>query len=338
MKLLIVAQRVDRADPILGFFHRWIAEFARRCERVIAVGQAVGEFDLPSVTVLSLGKEQGMPRWLQILRFWRILWTRRREYDAAFVHMSPIWVVLGCPILAFLRKPVFLWYEVRRGGRVLRWAVGCARKVFSATGQGVPFFSGKTSIMGHGIDTDVFRPSSSDERDPHLLLTVGRLTPIKHHELFLETLAALPAPYRLFIAGGTVTEDDRAYEERLIAAMREHGIAERVTARFVRHDALPPLFGSAALFLHAGGGGLDKVLLEAMACGCIVLTTSFVARGILPDPCLAEPDTFLEKARALLALPPETRQALAGDLRRRVVERHSLPKLIETLVAKMAGG
>jgi hypothetical protein len=58
MKLLIVTQRVDRRDPILGFFHRWIMEFAGQCEQVIAIGQAKGSFDLPgNVIVVCLGKE-----------------------------------------------------------------------------------------------------------------------------------------------------------------------------------------------------------------------------------------------------------------------------------------
>ncbi|MBI4086504.1 hypothetical protein HY416_00780 [Candidatus Kaiserbacteria bacterium] len=59
MKLLICTQTVDRGDPTLGFFHEWIAEFARHCERVIVVCLFEGEHSLPeNVTVLSLGKER----------------------------------------------------------------------------------------------------------------------------------------------------------------------------------------------------------------------------------------------------------------------------------------
>ena len=32
MKLLIITQKVDSADPILGFFHQWVEEFAKHCE------------------------------------------------------------------------------------------------------------------------------------------------------------------------------------------------------------------------------------------------------------------------------------------------------------------
>lgn len=58
MRLLIVTQKVDKNDPILGFFHRWIEEFSKHCEKLTVICLQAGEFKLPAnVTVLSLGKE-----------------------------------------------------------------------------------------------------------------------------------------------------------------------------------------------------------------------------------------------------------------------------------------
>src|SRR2546430_1831582 len=109
MRLLIVTQAVDRADPILGFFHRWIEGFASRVEHVSVIGQRVGEYSLPpNVSVHSLGKERGLSRWRQTILFWRLLWRHRHEYDAVFVHMVPLWVVLGGPLWLFRGTPVYL--------------------------------------------------------------------------------------------------------------------------------------------------------------------------------------------------------------------------------------
>jgi len=80
MKLLILTQKIDKNDPILGFFHRWTKEFARQCEKitVICLEKGLpreisqsdtfsdkkkdftwGEYDLPeNVSVYSLGKEK----------------------------------------------------------------------------------------------------------------------------------------------------------------------------------------------------------------------------------------------------------------------------------------
>src|SRR3989338_44123 len=60
MRILIVTQAVDSADSDLGFFHRWIEEFAKRFERVIVICLKEGQHRLPeNVSVYSLGKESG---------------------------------------------------------------------------------------------------------------------------------------------------------------------------------------------------------------------------------------------------------------------------------------
>ncbi len=59
VKLLIITQKVDQNDDILGFFHQWVREFAENCEKVTVICLQKGEYDLPdNVKVLSLGKEQ----------------------------------------------------------------------------------------------------------------------------------------------------------------------------------------------------------------------------------------------------------------------------------------
>ncbi|MDD4319280.1 MAG: glycosyltransferase family 4 protein [Candidatus Peribacteraceae bacterium] len=334
MKLLVVAQRVDSRDPILGFFHAWLAAFAERCETVLAVGQAVGAHDLPAnVSVRSLGKERGWGRFTQVIRYWRLLRKLRGEYDAVFVHMSPVWVVLGFPLLFLLRKPVYLWYEVRRGGRVLRWAVRCARCVFSATPYGLPFRSPKNLVVGHGIDVDRFRPGG--DRDPRLLCAVGRITRIKNLEQCLRALADLPPSYRLFLAGGTVTRDDERYREELQAFLRKRRLEERVVMRWIAPEELPAVLRQCSLFLHGGGGGLDKALLEAMACACPVVSSSAAAQELLPASCRATTETFSARAAALLSLPDADREELGRRLRGIVVSSHGLPSLADRLVAEM---
>jgi len=43
MKLLIVTQKVDINDDVLGFFHDWIKEFAKNCEKVTVICLGKGE-------------------------------------------------------------------------------------------------------------------------------------------------------------------------------------------------------------------------------------------------------------------------------------------------------
>ena len=64
MRLLICTQTVDLNDPVLGFFHGWIAAFSRHCESVHVICLKEGRHSLPAnVFVHSLGKHpiQGLP-------------------------------------------------------------------------------------------------------------------------------------------------------------------------------------------------------------------------------------------------------------------------------------
>ncbi|MEK7217958.1 MAG: glycosyltransferase, partial [Patescibacteria group bacterium] len=267
--------------------------------------------------------------------FLSLLWKHRRAYDAVFVHMTPIWVVIGWPLFPLLRKPVYLWYEIRRGGWVLRCALRHVRRVFSATAYGLPFPSPKNVVTGHGIDTRTFSPGLPAERDPHLLVTVGRLTRIKRHELFLQLLAALPPPYRLSIAGGVITAEDERYRTELEAFIAAHNLQDRTTITFLTHAELLPLLRRAGLYLHAGGGGLDKALLEAMACGCPVVSASEASCPFLPEECRATHENFGEKVRAMLDLLQGEKEALGKVLRQEVLAHHNLVRLVGRLVEEM---
>ncbi|HXK39853.1 MAG TPA: glycosyltransferase, partial [Candidatus Paceibacterota bacterium] len=111
MRLLILTQKVDRNDDNLGFFHHWVEEFARQCEKVTVVCLFEGAHSLPeNVRVLSLGKESGTSRLKYLRRFYAFAWKERKNYDAVFVHMNQIYVILGAPLWRLLGKCVGLWY------------------------------------------------------------------------------------------------------------------------------------------------------------------------------------------------------------------------------------
>ena len=115
MKLLIVTQTVDIKDPVLGFFVRWIEEFAKHVEHIEIICLKEGQYTLPSnVRVHSLGKEKNLPlfvrRILYAVRFKFFVWRLRHDYDAVFVHMNPEYVVLGGLFWRLLGKKISLWY------------------------------------------------------------------------------------------------------------------------------------------------------------------------------------------------------------------------------------
>lgn len=334
MKLLIVTQNVDRTDPIMGFFSSWVEAFAERTESVIVVGQKVGEYSFPrNVSVESLGKEIGKDIRLQILRSYVLFWRYRKNYDAVFVHMTPIWIIIGAPLWFLLRKRMYLWYEIKRGSLKLNIALRLVRKVFAATEHGIPGSSRKLMIVGHGIDTDAFAFAKTYEKD--LVVAIGRMTRIKNYDVILRTFAELPVQARLFIAGGTITKADKTEEKRIQDLAQKLAIDDRIEICWVAPDEIPSLLQRARLFLHASQGGLDKALLQAMSCGCPIVSTSNAAQDVLPQMCQSTEDSMAEKARVLFDSSSVDRQTIALQLRSTIESKHSLPQCIDRLVEEM---
>ncbi len=335
MKLLIVTQAVDTNHPILGFFHRWLEEFSKHCTELTILGQQVGSHALPPrVKVCSLGKEQGASRLCQVLRAWKLSWQQRHAYDAVLVHMTPVWVILCWPVWMLCGKPIYLWYEVRRGGTILRIAEFLVRTIFSATPQGMPWASSKQLVLGHGIDTAFFSPDGSTPKP--LVVTVGRVTPVKHFPAIIDAAAQLSNRPHLRIIGGPMTESDQVELQRVHARIAENLMEGRVTIGFASQEEIRDTLRTARLFLHAASGGLDKAILEAMSCGVPVLTTSVAARAVLPEACWSEVATFNAKAEKLWSLPDAERVVITHALRDTIEKHHSLPKLISRMCSVIA--
>jgi len=337
MKLLIITQSVDKKCfvPLL-FFVEWLREFGKNCENVEVIAQRVGEYDLPeNVHVHSLKKESGLPVWRQIIRAWGLMWSLRKNYDAVLVHMTPIWVVLGFPIWFVLRKRMYLWYEARGTKWHTRLAVLIVKKIFSASPGGLPIKTKKNVITGHGIDINFFT-FGEGERDPHLLLTLGRLTQAKRLDHIIRNFAKLPHEYRLLNIGAMITEEDKKTKAELQDLINELGLQDRAEFKTVSDEELRSLLQRGNLLFHASERtSLDKAALQAMACGCLVVTSSPVVKPHVPEPCQASPESIAEVAERLLSLSADEQNSLRHELHAIIEREHSLPKLINRLVNEM---
>ncbi|HLC76313.1 MAG TPA: glycosyltransferase [Candidatus Peribacterales bacterium] len=339
MKLLIITQVVDKNYVPLCFAVEWFREFGKQCDQVTIISQKVGKYDLPkNVNVLSLKKEEGKSKCMQVMRFYRLVWKHRKEYEAVFVHMTPIWVVFGAPLWLLFRKRVYLWYEARGTGWNVRLGLAFVRKAFSASLGGMPLQTKKSVLTGHGIDTVFFASPqlSSSDRDPNLIVTVGRITKAKRIDLIIQCFAALPPQYRLQIIGVPITEEDYKTRAMLEALVETLGIGDRIVFETISDEELRILLQRAMLFLHASEAtSLDKAPLQAMASECLVVTASPVVKPHVPELCRAEPKTMADASKKILAMPSLEQEKLRKELRIIVEQKHSLQLLIRTLVKEM---
>jgi hypothetical protein len=112
MKVLVITERVDKNHDLFGFFHSRLIDFAKECEQVTIICLEEREHNLPSnVVIHSLGKEKRRSRFQYIYNFYRYIWIERKNYGRVFVHLTPLYAVLGGPVWRVLGKQVVLWYN-----------------------------------------------------------------------------------------------------------------------------------------------------------------------------------------------------------------------------------
>lgn len=344
MNILIVTQKMDRNDSVLGFFHRWVEEFAKRFEEVIVVCLWEGEHDLPpNVRVISLGKDRGGSRLSYLARFLGVVFRERSRYDAVFVHMNPLYVILAGALWRWWGKPVGLWYTHRSVDWRLKLAEVFTEIIFTASKESFRLESGKVAVMGHGIDARFFDRERSHEKRPFTVLSVGRLSPVKRHEVVLAAFNALVkrnVDARLRVVGGALSREDDAYLRSLKAYARERGIAGKVEfAGAVPYEEMPRELARADALVNASAtGSVDKAVLEAICAGLIP-----VASNEAFAPLLAPYELFVKNgeaegiADALEGLMDERRRrSVLEELKAKVMQEHDLASLIERIAERYA--
>jgi glycosyltransferase involved in cell wall biosynthesis len=291
MKVLIITQALDKQHPILGFFHRWVEEFAKHTEEVHVIALQTGDYDVPeNVTVHSLGKERSANRLQRMFTFYLLLITLHKKYDSIFVHMNPEYIVLAGWWWRLTGKKIGLWYTHKSVDLKLRIAVFFADIIFTASKESFRVHSKKLQVMGHGIDTDFFTLDLNRARENHFL-SVGRLMSVKRHDRAIRTAHEAGAPLRIV--------GDGPERPALEALAKELGALVTFLGALM-HEELRDEYRVAARFIHTSEtGSLDKVVLEALACGCPIQTA---------DPALMflqnESTDYVETHHSLKALIP----------------------------------
>lgn len=267
MRLLVLTQRVDTQDPVLGFFHGWLEEFSKNFEKLTVICLGKGEMDLPpNVSVYSLGKEAGVSKLTYLIRFYKYIWALRHEYDAVFVHMNQEYVLLGAKHWWVMGKPVYLWRNHVKGNWLTSLAVLLSKKVFYTSPQSFTASFQKAVKMPVGIDTDFFRPGT-EPRVPHSLLFLGRIAPVKRVIEFVKWFKTLNEESVATIAGEALPKD-KAYE----AEVRQEATGRVEFVGAVTQAEALKLFQSHETYVNnTPAGSFDKTIFEAASCESRVL-------------------------------------------------------------------
>lgn len=345
MNLLIVTQKMDVNDPILGFFHRWVEEFALYFPKITVVCLYEGTHNLPrNVSVRSLGKEKGVNKITFVINFYREIFSSWSEYKYVFVHMNPIYVALAGPVWRLGGKKVSLWYTHRSVDLKLRLAVLWSHKVFTASPESFQLNTNKKIVTGHGIDIDKFERSVRLiplDAEPIRIIHVGRITKIKNCLTLVESAKILRdkcnRKFEISFIGDAVNEDDKKYFDKIRQYIAENNLSSIIhfQGNLVQHKVIAE-YGRSSLSVNlTPTGGVDKSVLESMATGLPVMSSNRAFRayfGRYSDDLMFELENHEDLAHKIMSLYERVNLTqLSEYLKQTAREKSSLSTLIKVL-------
>jgi glycosyltransferase involved in cell wall biosynthesis len=215
---------------------------------------------------------------------------RRRRYDIVHIHSERAFVYLclgarmaGAKVVRTVRAYFEFEGPLARRRALQRRVARLAGARFVAISPSVKAnelhrFENPTVLIDNWIDTDYFRPPSSEQRrrgrfrldvseQQIAIITVGNCAPGKNHLAFLKALATMQDLPWVWLHVG---EEGPHAEERAFAA--NLGVSER--CRFLgRRDPLEPLHASDLYAMPSLHEGLGMATIEALSTGLPALLT-----------------------------------------------------------------
>lgn len=347
-KLLFITQKIDRNDGVLGVYHRWAEELGKKTDKLNIICLYKGECNLDkNIGVFSLGKEDGVSRIKYVYRFYKYIFSLRKEYDSVLVHMNPVYIALGGFFWKLMGKKIFLWYNHPMGNLMARTASLFSNKIFCTSPQSFFGKNRKTEIMPVGIDVDVFKPKDFSGSNSKLLF-LGRISPIKKIEFLIEASEILYSrgiDFTLLIVGSPSDSktDTKYYEDIKRKAKKLVDLGRVIFKDSIPNREVINVYNDTSLFVNlTPSGSFDKTILEAMSCGLPVLITNKVFLNIFSESVVNLlifkdylPIVIADKIQKIIDLKREERLLLRDYLRNVVVNQHSLEKLVNKIVEQV---
>lgn len=344
VKVLVCTEAIDRSDPLLGYFHGWVKEFARHAHKVHVICLGYGERNLPpNVTEHSLGKEsmrkgnRFLKRFIYSGRFIRRIVKSRKEYDSVLVHLSSEFTILGAWIWKLLGKRIGFWHNDAKATLFSRAAIALSDVVFYSNPDSYAARYAHARYVPMGVDADMYTLERSAQKES--LLFLGRIHPSKKLEAIMEAFGDIRKNVKHLTLDmyGEPRPGDEQYAAKLRSQFsgleREGALTYRGT---VLHERTPAVYAKHEIFVHAGSAhGSKKTLYEAMAAGCIVITSEKEVKDVIDSRLFLEEvnaETLGKAIRAALALSEEKREHARSVARAYVRREHALSSVVPTLL------
>jgi glycosyltransferase involved in cell wall biosynthesis len=237
--------------------------------------------------------------------------------------------VISVHSLAALDSAPQRWY-LRRMMRAVRAAMVPARAIADQLHDALGLDARIVHIVRNGVAvTDASRPGASPPQDAVRIVTVGRLSPEKGHDVLVDAcrdLVSRGKAVQMVIVGEGPQRGALEHQSR--------GLPVTLTGEV---DDPQRLLAAADVYCQpARNEGLPLALLEGMMIGlpCVASAVGDIP-SLTPDVVLVPPDDPVGLADALESLVdnPQRREALGAAARRRALADHTVEQLVHTVVA-----
>jgi glycosyltransferase involved in cell wall biosynthesis len=343
MKLLILTQKVDCNDDVLGFFHRWLEVFSHSFEYISVICLGKGNVALPeNVKVFSLGKEKKVSRLKYLLNFYSYIWQQRNNYDVVLVHMNKEYVVMGSLFWRLWGKKVFFWYNHTHGTFSARLAGLLADKIFYTSSYSFFSNSKKAVEMPVGVDMEQFKPHVATIPE-NAVLFLSRISPVKNLEILIEAAEIWDRETThipVHVYGNALLKD-----EEYFSALKKKAEPLIKKSKIIFHGSIPNaeapnIYRKYAIVANlTQSGSFDKTIIEAMASGTLVIASNKSFEDLLPTEYHTamvfeekNAHAFAQKVAALVRLTPEEKAKIGAELRELVMNKHSVEHLSKRIV------
>ncbi|MFA6428754.1 MAG: glycosyltransferase family 4 protein [Candidatus Buchananbacteria bacterium] len=344
MKLLMITRKVDKNDWLAGFTYNWVKKIGEKVDKLYVICLAKGDLTgLPeNIEVYSIGKELGNNYWQ---KFW--LWQKLAgqlvpQVDGIFCHMNPEYTIAIWPYARSFGKKIISWYTHSKVSWKTRLMEKLTSRVLTASALSFRLPSKKVKVVGHGIDTEIFKPLEKPKITEGVfnILTVGRISPTKSYETMIEAVSILAQQgleISLEIIGGIGLPQHQPYLDSLKQMVKNLNLSDRIIFLGTKTPLeVRDYLQQAEVFINLSGtGSLDKAVLEAMACGCLVLTSNEAFKEILPPELMVEknqPQKLAEKISWFQQLSAEQEIRFSEFLRAEIKRYHSLDGLVLKII------
>lgn len=189
-------------------------------------------------------------------------------FTGAFVPKvtNPLEKERGTRLRAMLRQAAFGW-ALAKARVVLTLSPSAAERIAELDRR----LGSRTQVVHNPYVSEAMIHNAANRNpvDPPIILAIGRLSEQKNHALLIRAAARLrDRRWRLRICGSGPEE------EALRALASELGIGDRLELPGFVDDPVPEYLQATVMALSSRWEGLPATLLEAIACGCPVVSTA----------------------------------------------------------------